>query len=205
MIRTDDARKDAKTMKIVFCGPPHSGKSIFLQGLTANTPHDDYYLFRSCPDGEGTWTYSNSGDAEKRLVHPGAGELVRGQAARMRPCPGDPGRRRGQDDGRKQKDNVAVRPCGHGIRHIRSRAYALRDVGRGGRTRETHDRSRADRGDRRAGAAQDSRPRTWKEERNGSGGAGKTRPEAMTPNDGKHQRRTKRKEKSITPSKDESS
>jgi len=86
MIRTDDARKDAKTMKIVFCGPPHSGKSVFLQGLTANTPHDDYYLFRACPDGEGTWTYSNSAAAAMRRKGSFTPEQVSWYVDKLRAC-----------------------------------------------------------------------------------------------------------------------
>lgn len=46
-----------KSLKIAVCGPPHSGKSVYLQGLTANLPRDHYYLFRACPDGEGSWTH----------------------------------------------------------------------------------------------------------------------------------------------------
>lgn len=44
-------------MKIIVCGPPHSGKSVFLGGLTECLPVQSRYLFRACPDGEGTWTY----------------------------------------------------------------------------------------------------------------------------------------------------
>lgn len=43
------------TKKFVVAGPPHSGKSVFLQGLCENLPRDSRYLFRACPDGEGTW------------------------------------------------------------------------------------------------------------------------------------------------------
>lgn len=42
-------------MKLIVCGPPHSGKSVFLGGLCHNLPRDKYFLFRACPDGEGTW------------------------------------------------------------------------------------------------------------------------------------------------------
>lgn len=45
------------TLKVVVVGPPHSGKSVFLGGLTKNLPRNAYYLFRACPDGEGSWTY----------------------------------------------------------------------------------------------------------------------------------------------------
>ena len=29
-------------MKIVFCGPPHSGKSVFVANLVEKLPTDDY-------------------------------------------------------------------------------------------------------------------------------------------------------------------
>lgn len=51
-------------MKILVVGPPHSGKSVFLGGLCQNLPRNQRYLFRACPDGEGTWTYA-SDDAKQ--------------------------------------------------------------------------------------------------------------------------------------------
>jgi len=48
-----------KSKKIAVVGPPHSGKSVFLQGLCALLPRTDRYLFRACPDGEGTWTWAS--------------------------------------------------------------------------------------------------------------------------------------------------
>lgn len=53
-------------MKVAICGPPHSGKSVFLGGLTKNLPRNLYYLFRACPDGEGTWTYRGNGSERFR-------------------------------------------------------------------------------------------------------------------------------------------
>jgi CRISPR-associated protein Csx3 len=53
-------------MKIVIAGPPHSGKSVFLSGLTGNLPRSSYYLFRACPDGEGTWTWRSEEAARYR-------------------------------------------------------------------------------------------------------------------------------------------
>jgi CRISPR-associated Csx3 family protein len=52
------------TTKIVIAGPPRSGKSVFLGGLCENLPRNLRYLFRACPDGEGTWTYKGS-DSQK--------------------------------------------------------------------------------------------------------------------------------------------
>lgn len=43
-------------MKIVFCGPPHSGKSVFIANLIDKMPTDAYTIIRACPDGEGTWS-----------------------------------------------------------------------------------------------------------------------------------------------------
>lgn len=43
-------------MKIVFCGPPHSGKSVFIANLIDKLPSDGYTIIRACPDGEGTWS-----------------------------------------------------------------------------------------------------------------------------------------------------
>lgn len=44
-------------MKVAIVGPPHSGKSVFLGGVCENLPRESRYLFRACPDGEGTWTW----------------------------------------------------------------------------------------------------------------------------------------------------
>jgi|YNPMSStandDraft_2_1061718.scaffolds.fasta_scaffold08339_3 CRISPR-associated protein Csx3 len=46
---------------IAIVGPPHSGKSVFLQKikemLTAKIEYnDDFFIFRACPDGEGNWS-----------------------------------------------------------------------------------------------------------------------------------------------------
>ena len=48
-------------MKTVICGPPHSGKSVFIANLTHNLP-SNIAIIRACPDGEGTW--SNNKDQE---------------------------------------------------------------------------------------------------------------------------------------------
>lgn len=54
-------------MKIVFCGPPHSGKSVFLANIIDNLPTDAYTVIRACPDGEGTWS-NNQNQKETNLV-----------------------------------------------------------------------------------------------------------------------------------------
>ena len=43
-----------KGLKIVIGGPPHSGKSVFLDGLLKNLSFNTHY-FSACPDGEGPW------------------------------------------------------------------------------------------------------------------------------------------------------
>ena len=54
-------------MKIVFCGPPHSGKSVFIANLIAKMPTDAYTIIRACPDGEGTWS-NNKNQNETSIV-----------------------------------------------------------------------------------------------------------------------------------------
>lgn len=54
-------------MKIVFCGPPHSGKSVFIANLIENLPTDAYTIIRACPDGEGTWS-NNGKQSETSMV-----------------------------------------------------------------------------------------------------------------------------------------
>ncbi len=49
-------------MKIVFCGPPHSGKSVFIANLIDKLPTDAYTIIRACPDGEGNWSNNKKQD-----------------------------------------------------------------------------------------------------------------------------------------------
>lgn len=63
-------------MKIVVCGPPHSGKSVFLGGLCDNLPRNQRYLFRACPDGEGTWTWKGHGAEQYRQKGSFTGTMV---------------------------------------------------------------------------------------------------------------------------------
>jgi|GEM_PF-478839 len=48
--------------RIVVCGPPHSGKSVFLANLMRLLPPDSFYLAFAAPDGE--WHWSNFGDQD---------------------------------------------------------------------------------------------------------------------------------------------
>lgn len=43
-------------MTIVFCGPPHSGKSVLIANLKKRLPDDCQRVLRACPDGEGDWS-----------------------------------------------------------------------------------------------------------------------------------------------------
>ena len=54
-------------MKIVICGPAHSGKSVFLSNLIHRTPDNARTTIRACPDGEGTWS-NNPKQAETSIV-----------------------------------------------------------------------------------------------------------------------------------------
>lgn len=54
-------------MKIIFCGPPHSGKSVFIANLIDKLPTDAYTIIRACPDGEGTWS-NNRNQKETSIV-----------------------------------------------------------------------------------------------------------------------------------------
>lgn len=48
--------------RVVVCGPPHSGKSVFLANLMRQLPPDSFYLAFAAPDGE--WHWSNFGDQD---------------------------------------------------------------------------------------------------------------------------------------------
>lgn len=54
-------------MKIVFCGPSHSGKSVFIANLIDKLPTDACTVIRACPDGEGTWS-NNRNQNETNIV-----------------------------------------------------------------------------------------------------------------------------------------
>ncbi len=48
--------------RVIVCGPPHSGKSVFLANLMRLLPQDSFYLAFAAPDGE--WHWSNFGDQD---------------------------------------------------------------------------------------------------------------------------------------------
>lgn len=54
-------------MKIIFCGPSHSGKSVFVANLIDKLPTDACTIIRACPDGEGNWS-NNKNQNETTIV-----------------------------------------------------------------------------------------------------------------------------------------
>lgn len=56
---------------MAVCGPPHSGKSVFLAGLyrqlLARRPSQFVFLQRACPDGEGMWSAESTPDVAQAL------------------------------------------------------------------------------------------------------------------------------------------
>ena len=53
-----------KGIKIVIGGPPHSGKSVFIEALTQNLDKDNTFSFSAAPDGEGPWLQRHYDDPE---------------------------------------------------------------------------------------------------------------------------------------------
>lgn len=49
-------------MKIVFCGPPHSGKSVLVAELEKRLPVDSFKTIRMTKDGEGRWSNNKKQD-----------------------------------------------------------------------------------------------------------------------------------------------
>ena len=53
-----------KGIKIVIGGPPHSGKSVFIEALTQNLDKDSTFSFSAAPDGEGSWLQRHYDDPD---------------------------------------------------------------------------------------------------------------------------------------------
>lgn len=53
-----------KGIKIIIGGPPHSGKSVFIEALTQNLDKDNTFSFSAAPDGEGPWLQRHYDDPE---------------------------------------------------------------------------------------------------------------------------------------------
>ncbi|MBO4664694.1 MAG: ATP-binding protein [Bacteroidaceae bacterium] len=47
-------------MKIIICGPPHSGKSVFVNNLRSLLPSDALQVIMANGDGEGYWTNNDN-------------------------------------------------------------------------------------------------------------------------------------------------
>lgn len=73
-------------MKVVVCGPPHSGKSVFIGGLCENLPRDQRYLFRACPDGEFTLMYQGNGAEQYRRKGKFTQEMVDWYCQSLKSC-----------------------------------------------------------------------------------------------------------------------
>lgn len=73
-------------------GPPHSGKSVFLNELYVQLRTEmssDVFLLRACPDGEGTWMYDTDLEVARRVRQKGKfgeqfTESIRGAVANLR-------------------------------------------------------------------------------------------------------------------------
>jgi CRISPR-associated protein Csx3 len=60
IIETEEPLKERKSqLKVILCGPPHSGKSCLREGLKEAIKRIDGapypYMITACPDGEGAW------------------------------------------------------------------------------------------------------------------------------------------------------
>jgi len=59
VIETKESQPERNIIKVVLCGPPHSGKSCLREGLKQailgelGAPYP--YVITACPDGEGSW------------------------------------------------------------------------------------------------------------------------------------------------------
>ncbi len=53
-------------IKVVIGGPPHSGKSIFVDALMENLDKNNTFSFSAAPDGEGVWLKKNYADPKAK-------------------------------------------------------------------------------------------------------------------------------------------
>ncbi|WP_347566338.1 CRISPR-associated protein Csx3 [Scytonema sp. UIC 10036] len=76
VIETQEKQQERNIIKVVLCGPPHSGKSCLREGLkqailgTLYAPYPSIYpyVITACPDGEGSWyqkTYEQNQELAK--------------------------------------------------------------------------------------------------------------------------------------------
>lgn len=57
--------------RIVVCGPPHSGKSVFLSNLQRLLPVEHHMLIFGAPDGEWHWSNESDQNMVRELRHKG--------------------------------------------------------------------------------------------------------------------------------------
>ena len=62
------AEKLKKGIKIVICGPPHSGKSVFIHSLMQALGEDRVFMLNAAPDGEGTWLMAHYSEKEAKKL-----------------------------------------------------------------------------------------------------------------------------------------
>lgn len=70
--------------RVIVCGPPHSGKSVFLANLMRRLPPDSFYLAFAAPDGE--WHWSNFGDQELVAAVRQKGKFTADFVSTMKDC-----------------------------------------------------------------------------------------------------------------------
>ena len=78
--KTNQASPVHSCRKIAFLGPPHSGKSVFMNALsltlkehlTSKDYHQSFFILRACPDGEGNWSYDTPQELVKTLRYKNA-------------------------------------------------------------------------------------------------------------------------------------
>jgi len=64
---SEDAERQEKLkrgIKVVVGGPPHSGKSVFIEALTTSLDRDNTFSFSAAPDGEGPWLQRHYDDPD---------------------------------------------------------------------------------------------------------------------------------------------
>lgn len=58
-------------VKVIVCGPKHSGKSVFVANLKELLPRNGYFVFRAQVDGEGTWSNKCDQELAQKIRHKG--------------------------------------------------------------------------------------------------------------------------------------
>ena len=83
LIETPDSQAERTMIKLVLCGPPHSGKSCLRDGLKKailgilGAPYP--YVITACPDGEGSWhkaAYENDEKSTKNIKLTNKGDFT---------------------------------------------------------------------------------------------------------------------------------